>query len=298
MFPASESAAAAAVSAEETFVLRDFIAVATDKLVHFSIRLAVAIAVFYIGRFIVRRLIGLIRRILARRRVDASIASFTQSAVETVLYFFVIITVIGILGIETSSFIALFASAGVAIGMALSGTLQNFAGGVLILSLRPYNVGDYIETQGYSGTVKAIQMFHTIITTPDNKTIIIPNGPLSNGTINNYSRQPDRRLDWIVSVAYGTDFNRAKEVIYDILARVPEIIHNNPAQPVDVFLDALADSSVNIKVRAWVASADYWTVFYRVNEEIYATLPLHGIEFPFPQMDVHLTSTPAPDGSK
>jgi len=183
--------------------LNDFLSVAADKVVTFVLHLVLAIAVFYIGRYIVRKLNAFIQRILVKRKADPSIASFVKSATEIVLYFVLIIIVIGILGIETSSFIALFASAGVAIGMALSGTLQNFAGGVLILSLRPYSVGDYIEAQGFAGTVKAIQMFSTIITTADNKTIIIPNGPLSNGSVNNYSKQETRRVDWTVSLAYG-----------------------------------------------------------------------------------------------
>ncbi len=289
MIPAQAQAAAeTAVQAEEKFALSDLLATATEKLVNFSIHLVVAILVFYLGRFLVRKILTLIKRILTKRNADPSISTFVSSALETVLYFIVITTVVGILGIETSSFIALFASAGVAVGMAMSGTLQNFAGGVLVLTLRPYAVGDYIETQGYSGTVKAIQMFHTIITTPDNKTIIIPNGPLSNGTINNYSRQPWRRLQWSVAVAYGTDFVRAKAAIDRILEGISEIEQNNPDHPKAVYLNNLADSAVEIIVRAWVPSADYWPVFYRVNELIYSELPKEGIEFPFPQMDVHL----------
>lgn len=268
--------------------LNDFIAAAANNIVSFALHLLAAIAVFYIGRFIVRKLNALVNNILVRRNVDASIASFVRSAVEICLYFVLIIAVVGILGIETSSFVALFASAGVAVGMALSGTLQNFAGGVLILSLRPYRVGDYIEAQGYAGTVKAIKMFHTEITTPDNKTIIIPNGPLSNGSINNYSQQTRRRLDWTVAVAYGTDFDHAREVIREILDAQPEIIRTLPGAEPAIYLGELADSSVNITVRAWVPKDAYWDVFFRVNEQIYKTLPQRGIEFPFPQLDVHI----------
>lgn len=265
----------------------DFLSVAADKTVTFVLHLVLAIVVFYIGRYIVRKLNAFIQRILVKRKADPSIASFVKSATEIVLYFLLIIIVIGILGIETSSFIALFASAGVAIGMALSGTLQNFAGGVLILSLRPYSVGDYIEAQGFAGTVKAIQMFSTIITTADNKTIIIPNGPLSNGSVNNYSKQETRRVDWTVSLAYGTDFERAKEVIADILDGVPAIL-NTAEKPTDIFIGSLAASSVDITVRAWVLSADYWPTFFTVNEKIYDQIPKHGLSFPFPQLDVHI----------
>ncbi len=276
------------VKIAEGMALNDLMAVVADKAVTFCLHLLVAIVVFYVGRFIVRKLVSFVSRIMVRRNVDASIATFVQSALDIVLYFILIIVVVGIMGIETSSFIALFASAGVAIGMAMSGTLQNFAGGVLILSLRPYGVGDYIEAQGFAGTVKAIQMFHTVITTPDNKTIIIPNGPLSNGSVNNYSRQPVRRVDWNVGVAYGTDFGHARQVIQSILDARPEVIRGEAGREVEILVGSLADSAVNITVRAWVGSADYWKVFFAVNEAIYKTLPEQGISFPFPQLDVHI----------
>lgn len=280
--------AAEDIKIEEGIALNDLLASVADKAVSFFLHLIIAIVVFYAGRFLVRKITGLVTKIMTRRHVDASIATFVQSATDIVLYFILIIVVIGILGIETSSFIALFASAGVAVGMALSGTLQNFAGGVLILSLRPYGVGDYIEAQGFAGTVKAIQMFHTIITTPDNKTIIIPNGPLSNGSVNNYSRQPMRRVDWTIAVAYGTDFSHAKAVIQQILDSRPEIIRGKEGCETNIFIGELADSSVNITVRAWVSSADYWPVFFAVNEQVYKTLPEQGVSFPFPQLDVHI----------
>ena len=268
---------------EEGMALNDFLSIVADKAVNFAIHLVVAIVVFYIGRFLVRKLNAFVQTILRKRNVDPSIATFVQSASEIVLYFVLIIAVVGILGLETSSFVALFASAGVAIGMAMSGTLQNFAGGVLILKLRPYKVGDYIEAQGCAGTVKAIQMFSTLITTADNKTIIIPNGPLSNGSVNNYSRQEERRVDWTVSLAYGTDFDKAKAAILDVLAGDERIVRTP-----DVFLAELADSSINFTVRAWVKAADYWPVFFSINEQIYKTLPERGLEFPFPQLDVHV----------
>lgn len=271
------------IKIEKGMALNDFLSVVADKSVQFIIHLVVAIVVFYVGRFLVRKINTLLNKILLKRNADPSIASFVKSAVEITLYFLLIVIVIGIMGIETSSFIALFASAGVAVGMALSGTLQNFAGGVLILSLRPYSVGDYIETQGFAGTVKAIQMFSTIILTPDNKTIIIPNGPLSNGTINNYSKQERRRVDWTVSLAYGTDFDRAKAALLDILGSDKRIV-----QPGEVYLGALADSSVNFTVRAWVNAPDYWPTFFDINQRIYTELPKQGLEFPFPQLDVHI----------
>ncbi|MDE5874316.1 MAG: mechanosensitive ion channel [Muribaculaceae bacterium] len=188
-----------------------------NGIVHFTFRLLIAILVFYVGKYIIRKLYNLVLGIMVSRKMEVSLTTFILSLVRIVLYFILIITVIGIIGIETSSFLALFASAGVAIGMALSGTLQNFAGGVLILLLKPYKVGDYIEAQGFAGTVKEIQIFSTIITTPDNKSIIIPNGGLSTGSINNYSKEDYRRVDWKIGLSYGTDFASAREVILTML---------------------------------------------------------------------------------
>ncbi len=193
-------------------------------LVTLAINVAIAIVVFYIGKFVIRKIYNLVHRILISRSIDSGLSTFLLSMVRIVLYFILIVTVIGILGIETSSFLAIFASAGVAIGMALSGTLQNFAGGVLILLLKPYRVGDYIEAQGYAGTVKEIQIFHTLITTYDNKAIIIPNGGLSTGSVNNWSRERYRRVDWSVGISYGDDVDAARRVILQMLDDHPLII--------------------------------------------------------------------------
>ncbi len=258
-----------------------------NAIVTLAINIAIAIAVFYIGRFIINKLYGFISTLFEKRKLEASLSVFVLSMVRIVLYFILIVTVIGILGIETSSFLAIFASAGVAIGMALSGTLQNFAGGVLILLLKPYKIGDYIEAQGYAGTVREIQIFSTIICTPDNKTIIIPNGGLSTASINNYSKQKERRVDWTVGISYGNSVEDARKAILAILyedTRVQKEIGHEPA----VKVTELAESSVNLKVTAWVASSDYWDVFHSVNEEIYNRLPENGINFPFPQLDVHV----------
>lgn len=273
---------------EKGMAVEEVISILTRSLVEFCISLVVAILVFYAGRFLIRKIYGVVSKLMNKRHVDASIMTFVLSGVQIVLYFILIIIVVGILGMETSSFIALFASAGVAIGMALSGMLQNFAGGVLILFLKPYKVGDYVEAQGFAGTVKAIKMFNTEITTPDNKTIIIPNGPLFTGSINNYSFQPRRRVDWTVGVAYGTDFEQAKSVILSILEANAAVIKNDSTAPMAVFLKELADSAVVLTVRAWVKEEDYWAVFFNVNEQIYKLLPENGVQFPFPQLDVHM----------
>ncbi len=195
----------------------DAMTTVTNSLVSFCFKLLIAIVVFYLGKFLIKRIYGLVYNVMTRRQVDASLTTFVLSLIRITLYFVLIIIAIGILGVETSSFIAIFASAGVAVGMALSGTLQNFAGGVLILLLKPYKVGDFIEVQGYTGTVKSIQLFNTVINTADNKAIIVPNGALSTSSINNYSLEDYRRVDWTVSLAYGTDFESAKSAILDIV---------------------------------------------------------------------------------
>ncbi len=258
-----------------------------SSMVSFAINLAIAILVFYVGRWIITRLYRFVHNIFTKRKVEQSLSTFVLSMVRIVLYFILLVTVIGILGIETSSFLALFASAGVAIGMALSGTLQNFAGGVLILLLKPFKVGDFIEAQGYAGTVREIQIFHTIIGTADNKSIIIPNGGLSTGSVNNYSRETERRVDWVVGISYGDSVDAARTKILEIVKSDPRVLTDNPDRQPAVLVGALSASSVDLKVSAWVKSGDYWGVFHTMNERIYAELPSAGISFPFPQLDVH-----------
>jgi len=339
----------------------DAITKIANSMVDFAFRLLIAIVIFYVGRFIIKKIYKATLHIMTNRNMDPSLTTFVLSLIKMVLYFILIITIIGILGIETSSFLALFASAGVAIGMALSGTLQNFAGGVLILLLKPYKVGDYIEAQGYAGSVKSIQLFHTVINTVDNKAIIIPNGGLSTSSINNYSLENYRRVDWTIALSYDTDFSKAKETILEMLgsderivkqymeddilfreeqaekdrleqekrkltdtegvkvagknekkkwyhhllphfkkrgvrikerfsddiemnAFIPKKIDRSPF----VGLNELADSSINLTVRAWTHSSNYWPLFFEMNERFFTELPQHGFSFPFPQLDVHI----------
>ena len=339
--------------------LEDLINRLAESAVNFAINLAIAIVVFYVGRFVIRKIYRLVGSIFVRRKIDRSLSTFVLSLINIVLYFILLVTVIGILGIETTSFLALFASAGVAIGMALSGTLQNFAGGVLILLLKPYKIGDYIEVQGYAGKVKEIQLFFTIITTPDNKYIAIPNGGLSTGSVNNWTREEYRRVSWTVSISYGDDVDVAREAILKMFVDDARVMPGNsgasgnidvvsegnatddgvaPADDADIeavdaaphrtFWDKmlrrhrhvkkalskreerwqeqmaallptpdytpsvvvaeLGASSVDLQVKAWTLTKNYWDVFYHYNEKFYNELPLHGISFPFPQLDVHL----------
>ena len=314
--------------------------------VSIALRVLFAVLVFVVGRFLIVKTHNLLRSVMVSRDVDRSLTTFLLSLFKITFFFVLAIIVISIMGIETGSFIAILASAGIAIGMALSGTLQNFAGGVLILLLKPYRVGDYIEFETHKGIVKEIQIFHTVITTYNNESIIIPNGGLSTGTINNYSKEHARRLEWRVGISYGDDVDKAREVILKIIdgnemllkpgTEKDHIISNAHAETssttsegkkgswfnrwmqrhkelqekaaewreekrqllddkmpkVDytpsVSVESLDDSSVTLVVRAWVKHADYWPAFYTVNEAIYKQLPLNGLRFPFPQMDVHL----------
>jgi len=251
--------------------------------VTFCKNILLAVVVLVIGRWIIQRLVNVVTKAMSKRKVEPSLFSFIRSIVSVTLYLLLIIVVISILGIETSSFIALFASAGVAIGMALSGTLQNFAGGVMILLFKPMKVGDFIEAQGYSGTVKEIQIFNTILTTPDNQTIIIPNGGLSTGSMKNYSKEPLRRVDVSFSFAYGTDLELVKKELHDIQTASPLILQD-PAPWIG--LTSLGESSATITTRSWCKSADYWTVAGYMNETVYQNLKGKGFMFPFNQMNI------------
>ena len=244
-----------------------------------------AFLVFIVGRLLINLVNKLIKRVLLKRDIDPSVKTFVGSLVNVVLTILLIISVVGALGVQTTSFAALLASAGVAVGMALSGNLQNFAGGLVILLFRPYKVGDWIETQqGSAGTVKEIQIFHTILTTADNKLIYIPNGSLSSGIVTNYSHQETRRVEWIIGIDYGEDYEKVQKIVYEILAADKRILN----EPVPfVALHALDASSVNVVARVWVNSGDYWGVYFDINKAIYETFNEKGINFPFPQLTVH-----------
>ncbi len=264
--------------------LNDVLVNLWDGSLELGKRILAALLIFIIGRLIISFLNKMVARILQRRKVDAGVQSFVRSLVHILLMVLLVIAVISKLGIETTSFAALLASAGVAVGMALSGNLQNFAGGLIILIFRPYKVGDWIEAQGESGAVKEIQIFHTILTTADNKTVFIPNGSASSGTIVNYSREETRRVDWVIGVEYGEDYARVEEAARRIVAAEKRIL-STPAP--FIALDALDASSVNVRIRVWVKNADYWGVYYDVQRAIYEEFNRAGIGFPFPQLTIH-----------
>lgn len=277
------SAAAAATGAElskvETIIQR-----LIDWGINAGERIIGAIIVFVVGRFIISFLNKLINKLLSKRKIDPSIKTFVRSLSNILLTILLIVAVVSKLGVETTSFAALLASAGVAIGMALSGNLSNFAGGLIVLLLRPYKVGDWIEAQGVSGTVREIQIFHTILTTADNKVIYIPNGALSSGTVVNYSREDTRRIEWVIGVEYGENFDKVESTVRRILAEDSRIL---PTPEPFIALHALDASSVNVVIRVWVKSENYWSVYFDMNKTIYAVFNQEGIGFPFPQLTVH-----------
>lgn len=244
-----------------------------------------ALLVFIVGRFLISMINKLVQRVLLKRNIDPSIKTFVGSLIHIILMILLIVSVVGALGVQTASFAALLASAGVAIGMALSGNLSNFAGGLIILIFKPYKVGDFIEAQGLSGTVREIQIFHTVLTTTDNKVIYIPNGSLSSSAVINYSYQQVRRIDWTFGVEYGTDYAKVKGVLEEILAKDERILQE-PAAPF-IAMSQLADSSVNYVVRVWVNSPDYWNVYYDITRIVYERFNAEGIGFPFPQLTIH-----------
>lgn len=256
-----------------------------DYLVPFGIKLVVAIVVLLLGRWVIKLIKKALTKVMTRRKMDPSLSSFLMSLVSVLLTFLLIIAIVGILGVNTSSLVALLASAGLAIGMALSGTLQNFAGGVMIMLFKPFKVGDFISAQGYEGVVNEIQIFNTHVLTPDNKEVILPNGSLSTGAMTNFSKQGTRRVDWSFSIAYGDDYDKAKSLLLRLCDEDGRI-QKTPAPFVE--LGKLNDSSVDITVRVWVDAADYWAVFFSMNEKVYKAFATEGLSIPFPQMDVHM----------
>lgn len=256
-----------------------------ELAIDYGPRIIGAMVVLVIGLWVIKAIVKAVARGLDKSKVDDSLVPFVKSLIGVLLKLLLGISVLGMLGIEMTSFIAILGAAGLAIGMALSGTLQNFAGGVIILLFKPFKVGDVIDAQGHIGKVSAIQIFNTILKTADNKTIIIPNGGLSTSSMVNFSTEEQRRVDWTFGIAYGDDVDKAKHVIKSLCDADDRILKD---PEVFIALSALADSSVNFAVRAWVMAPDYWDVFFAMNEKIYKTFGQENLNIPFPQMDVHV----------
>ena len=265
--------------------LDQYIALGEKFIVKYGVKLLIAIGILFIGLWIIKKLLFAINIIFEKRNFDTSLKGFLRSFIDIILKALLIITILSTLGVEMTSFIAILGAAGFAIGMALSGTLSNFAGGVIILILKPFRVGDVIEAQGYLGNVKEIQIFNTTLNTFDNKRIIIPNGALATGNLTNYSIEETRRVDWTFGISYGDSFDKAKEIIFDLLSKNEKVLKN---PEIFIALQSLGDSAVNIVVRAWCNTPDYWDIYFRLNEEVYKSFSEQGISIPYPQMDIHI----------
>ena len=256
-----------------------------ELLTIYGLKAIAAVVVFVVGRWIAKGLTKFAENVMTKRKVDVTIASFVANMTYIALLVFVVLAALGQLGIQTTSFIAVIGAAGLAIGLALQGSLANFAAGFLMIIFRPFKVGDYIEGAGVAGTVEAIQIFTTRLKTPDNKTVIIPNAPLTAGNITNYSTKGTRRVDMVFGISYGDDIDHARKVITEVLAKEERIL-KDPATTIGVV--ELADSSVNFAVRPWVKSGDYWDVYFNLTENIKKSFDSQGISIPFPQRDVHM----------
>lgn len=265
--------------------MEDYINKTVEIGISYAPKLAGAIVILIFGLWLINWFTKAITRMMNKSKMDASLKPFFKSLIGITLKILLFISVLSIIGVQMTSFIALLATAGLAIGMALSGTLQNFAGGVIVLIIRPFNVGDFIEAQGFTGTVSAIQIFNTYLLTPDNKVIIIPNGALANGSLINYTAQTKRRIEWTFGIAYGDDVDKTKEILNRLISEDKRILSD--PEPF-VAISALADSAVNFVVRAWSNKEDYWNVFFEMNEKVYKAFTREGLNIPFPQMDVHL----------
>ena len=247
-----------------------------------------ALLTLAVGWWLINRITKGLVSFLKNRHADAMVIGFLSSLTLTLLRIMLLLSVAGMIGIQTTSFIALIGTAGLAVGLALQGSLANFAGGVLILFLRPFRAGDYIEAQGVGGTVESILIFHTLLRTADNKTIVLPNGALSNGSITNYSSKPTRRVDINVGIDYGDDIKQARKTLLD-LAAADERVFKDPEAV--VYMTSLGDNSVNLSLRMWTKSADFWGVFFTVQEQMKEAFDREGISFPFPQRTIHINQT-------
>ncbi|MGO2498210.1 MAG: small-conductance mechanosensitive channel MscS [Vibrio litoralis] len=257
----------------------------SELFIQYGVNILAAIVILFIGNIIVKTISNSVAKLLEKKQMDQAVVHFISSLVRYVLFVIVLIAALGKVGVQTASVVAVIGAAGLAVGLALQGSLANFAAGVLIVAFRPFKAGDYVEIGGVAGSVESIQIFQTVLTTPDNKMIVVPNGSVISSAIVNYSRHATRRIDYVIGVSYKADLKKTKEVITRVLESESRLLQT-PAPTVGVV--ALADSSVNFVVRPWVKTAEYWDVYFDLLQAIKEELDAEGIEIPFPQMDVHL----------
>ncbi len=262
-----------------------------QSIIHFGIKVLAALLIYIVGAWLIRKIKHILQRYFLRKHTDATIATFVTSFLSFMLTVLLVVITVGTLGVDTSSLAALLAAGGMAIGMSLSGTVQNLAGGIMILLFKPFKVGDYISTQGFSGTVMAVSIVSTKICTTDNREIVMPNGALSNSNIDNYSVHSLRRVEWTASVEYGVDADECMEVLKKMLLADARILNATTPGAADPFvaLSSLNANDISFVMRAWVKAEDYWAVTYDINKEIYTQLPQHGMGFAYPRLDVTIT---------
>ena len=265
--------------------MEDIVTKIWEMLTIYGLRVAAAIVVLIVGRWIAKGLTNVLDRLMSKKDVDPTIISFVKSLTYVALLVFVVLAALGQLGIQTTSFIAVIGAAGLAIGLALQGSLSNFAAGFLMIIFRPFKVGDYIEGAGVAGTVESIQIFTTQLKTPDNKTVIVPNAKMTGDNITNYTMKGTRRVDMAFGIGYGDDIDKAKNILEDLVAQDDRILDD---PPVKIAVVELADSSVNFVVRPWVKSEDYWDVYFDLTENVKKRFDAEGVSIPFPQQDVHV----------
>ncbi len=256
-----------------------------ELLTVYGIKVVGAVAIFVIGRWLAKSITRFIKQMMTKRKVDETLASFSHNLIYMTLLAFIVIAALNQLGIQTASLIAVLGAAGLAVGLALQGSLSNFAAGVLLIIFKPFQVGDFIEGAGVSGTVEAIQIFTTLLKTPDNKTIIVPNSKISADNIVNYSTKGTRRLDLVFGIGYGDDVDKARQIIKGVVEQDSRV--QKDPEPV-VVVSALADSSVNLTLRAWSSVGDFWNIYFDVVEKVKKAFDANDISIPFPQRDVHV----------
>jgi small conductance mechanosensitive channel len=269
----------------------ELLAIVGDKAISFGLKVLVALALYFVGGWLIRKIKRMLQRVFTKHDfLEPAIESFILSIAGITMWIILILAIVGTLGIETTSFAALLAGGGMAIGLALNGTVQNFAGGIMILIFRPFKAGDFIEMQGFTGTVTEVTITSTKLTTTDNRVIIIPNGAISNGTINNYSHMPLRRLDLTVDVEYGASVDSVCELLHKLINEDGRVLTAETSGKADPFvaLSAMKESSIQFVVRVWVKAEDYWDINFDLLKNIYTELPKNGINFPYPKLDVNI----------
>jgi small conductance mechanosensitive channel len=270
--------------------MESYISKAIELLISYVPRAALAIITLIIGLWIIRFIVSATKKVFEKSKVDPTLTPFICNLISWGLKALLVISVASMIGIATTSFIAVLGAAGLAVGLALQGSLANLAGGVLILIFRPYVVGDLIEAQGHIGVVKEVQIFNTILLTPNNRRVVIPNGVMSNGSVENYSAEGKLRVDLTIGISYSSDIHKAKRLLVEMMKNNPLILQD--PEPMAAVVE-LADSSVNLVVRPWCLVADYWAVYFETTEKAKQVLEENGIHIPFPQLDVHLFQTTA-----